>query len=96
MQHVLGDAAAAGAFRRGRGCSHCHNTGYYGRIGVYEMLEMTPELVAAASSADSNLFISAAGRQIAGHTLMHHAVERALAGTTTIAEAIKVSTELED
>ena len=27
---------------------------------------------------------------------MHHAVERAVAGTTTIAEAIKVSTELED
>ena len=96
MKHILGEAAAAGAFRHGRGCSHCHNTGYYGRIGVYEMLEMTPELVAAASSADSNLFISAASRQIAGHTLMHHAVERALAGTTTIAEAIKVSTELED
>ena len=96
IQHILGETAAAGAFSRGRGCSHCHRTGYFGRIGVYEMLEMTPELVAAASSADSNLFISAAGRQMAGHTLMHHAVERALAGTTTIAEAIKVSTELED
>ena len=96
IKHVLGEAAAAGAFRRGRGCSHCHKTGYYGRIGVYEMLEMTPELVAAASVADSNLFITAASRQIAGHTLMHHAVERALAGMTTIAEAIKVSSELED
>jgi len=96
MHHILGETAAAGAFRHGRGCSHCHDTGYYGRIGVYEMLEMTPELVAAASSADSNLFIPAASRQISGHTLMHHAVERALAGTTTIAEAIKVSSELED
>jgi MSHA biogenesis protein MshE len=96
MQHVLGEAAAPGALSRGRGCSHCHNTGYSGRIGVYEMLDMTPELVAAASAADANLFISAASRQIAGHTLTHHAVERALAGTTTIAEAIKVSTELED
>ena len=96
MQHNLGEAVSASAYRRGRGCSHCHGTGYYGRIGVYEMLEMTPELVAAASSADSNLFISAAGRQMAGHTLMNHAVERALAGTTTIAEAIKVSTEPED
>ena len=95
-QHILPDTASAATYRRGRGCSHCHGTGYYGRIGVYEMLEMTPELVAAASSADSNLFISAAGRQMTGHTLMHHAIERALAGTTTIAEAIKVSTELED
>jgi MSHA biogenesis protein MshE len=96
VMHILPDIASAGAYRRGRGCSHCHGTGYYGRIGVYEMLEMTPELVAAASSADSNLFIAAAGRQMTGRTLMHHAVERALAGTTTISEAIKVSTELED
>ena len=96
MHHNLGEVVSARTYRRGRGCSHCHGTGYYGRIGVYEMLEMTPELVAAASSSDSNLFISAAGRQMTGHTLMHHAVERALAGTTTVAEAIKVSTEPED
>ena len=96
LERDLGEAGRAGTFRHGRGCSHCHGTGYSGRIGVYEMLEMTPELVAAASSADSNLFITAAGRQMAGQTLTHHALERALAGTTTIAEAIKVSSELED
>lgn len=60
------------------------------------MLQMGPELVAAASSADSNLFLSAAGRQMAGRTLAHHAIERAKVGTTTVAEAIKVSVELED
>ena len=96
MRHNLGEAASAGAYHRGRGCSHCHGTGYSGRIGVYEMLQMGPELVAAASSADSNLFLSAAGRQMAGRTLAHHAIERAKVGTTTVAEAIKVSVELED
>jgi MSHA biogenesis protein MshE len=96
LEHDLGETGKDAAYRQGRGCSHCHGTGYSGRIGVYEMLEMTPELVAAASSADSNLFIAAAGRQMAGRTLTHHALERARAGTTTIAEAIKVSTELED
>ena len=96
IERGLGKAEKAGVFRHGRGCSNCHGTGYFGRIGVYEMLEMTPELVAAASSQDSNLFIAAAGRQMAGQTLAHHAMERALAGTTTIAEAIKVSIELED
>ena len=96
LRHTLGDSAPAAAYHKGRGCSHCHGTGYHGRIGVYEMLEMSPELVAAASSSDSNLFIEAAGRQMAGHTLTHHAVERARAGVTTIAEAIKVSSELED
>lgn len=27
-------------FYRGRGCAHCRNTGYYGRTGIFEMLEM--------------------------------------------------------
>ena len=94
-RHLEG-AGKTGAYHRGRGCSHCHGTGYHGRIGAYEMLEMTPELVSAASSEDSNRFIAAAGRQMAGRTLTHHAVELALAGTTAVAEAIKVSTELED
>ena len=96
LERDLGAAGKAGTYRRGRGCSHCHGTGYHGRIGVYEMLEMTPELVAAANSQDSNLFIAAAGRQMAGQTLAHHALERVLAGTTTIAEALKVSIEFEE
>ena len=31
-------------FYHGKGCSYCSNTGYHGRIGVYELLRITPEL----------------------------------------------------
>lgn len=31
-------------FFRGKGCEHCHRTGYYGRMSVYELLVVTPEL----------------------------------------------------
>jgi type IV pilus assembly protein PilB len=31
-------------FFRGKGCSYCSNTGFHGRIGVYELLKITPEL----------------------------------------------------
>ena len=46
-QWLRGDGRAVEApqFLRGRGCSHCNGTGYAGRTGVYEMLEMTPDLV---------------------------------------------------
>jgi len=31
-------------FKRGTGCVHCDNTGYSGRTGIFEMLEVTPEI----------------------------------------------------
>jgi len=31
-------------FYRGRGCEHCHKTGYHGRMAVYELLTVTPGL----------------------------------------------------
>ena len=31
-------------FRRGAGCQQCHDTGFKGRLGVYEVMEVTPEL----------------------------------------------------
>src|SRR6516164_2692910 len=33
--------AAAANFMRGRGCAHCHHTGYRGRLGIFEMMRMT-------------------------------------------------------
>ena len=42
-----------GTLLHGRGCSHCNGTGYHGRLGVYEMLEMGQELVDAAAHEDN-------------------------------------------
>ena len=40
-------------FRRGRGCQTCNNTGYRGRVGVFELLEMTESMMNALKSNDS-------------------------------------------
>ena len=45
--------------RRGRGCSACNGTGYSGRQGVYEMLEMDAELTQAANQSDPAAFLRA-------------------------------------
>jgi type IV pilus assembly protein PilB len=46
--HVLADAGltdkAGRPFRKGQGCQQCHDTGYRGRMGVYEVMEVTSEL----------------------------------------------------
>src|SRR5947207_2241546 len=47
-EHVLQDAGlaeqAGRPFRKGTGCPQCHDTGYRGRMGVYEVMEIAPEL----------------------------------------------------
>ncbi|MBX9959846.1 MAG: GspE/PulE family protein [Burkholderiaceae bacterium] len=82
--------------RKGRGCSACNGTGYSGRQGVYEMLEMDAELTQSASRADPAAFLRAARERLAGQTLTHHALELVRQGRTSLAEAMRVGYDLED
>jgi MSHA biogenesis protein MshE len=92
----LGGEVDAHSYRKGRGCSHCNGTGYLGRTGVYEMLEMTRPVVEAANSADVSDFLRAANEQMAGHTLRRHAAHLVAAGRTTAEEAMRISNQIED
>lgn len=80
----------------GRGCAHCANTGYQGRTGAYEFLEMSNELVEAINHDDPGVFMQAARRQMAGETLRRDAVRLVVAGTTTVGEAMRISNQYED
>jgi MSHA biogenesis protein MshE len=80
--------------RLGRGCSQCNHTGYSGRAGVYEFLEMTPALVDAINHGDPGDFVVAGRRQMAGHTLARDAAELVLAGRSTVHEAMRISHQL--
>ena len=82
--------------KRGKGCSHCNGTGFLGRSGVYEMLEMTGPVVEAASRDDVQYFTRVAREQMAGRTLSRHAAQIAAAGRTTVQEAMRVANQSED
>jgi MSHA biogenesis protein MshE len=83
-------------YRQGRGCAHCANTGYQGRSGVYEFLEMSDALVEAMNDDDPGVFMRAAREQMAGETLRRDAVRLVLAGKTTVAEAMRISNQFEE
>ena len=51
-----GDNARAGSYKTGAGCNHCNKTGYVGRIGVYELLEMDADLADALRTGDAQVF----------------------------------------
>jgi MSHA biogenesis protein MshE len=96
LRAELGAGVDAHPFRHGAGCHMCGNTGYAGRTGVYEMLEMTRAVVEAANSGDPNAFIRAGRTQMAGETLRRDAVRLATTGRTTIEEAMRISNQWED
>ena len=89
---IGGDAAGGEPTRRGRGCSACNGTGYSGRIGVYEMLEMDSALAQAATHADPGLFTRLAGERMRGHTMADHALALVRAGRTSVAESMRPAT----
>jgi MSHA biogenesis protein MshE len=82
--------------KRGKGCTHCNGTGYMGRTGVYEMLEMTAPVVEAANHENVQHFVDVAREQMAGNTLRRHAAQLVIAGRTTVEEAMRISSQLED
>jgi MSHA biogenesis protein MshE len=87
---------ASRPFRHGRGCEACNSTGYSGRSGVYEFIEMTQDLVEAMNDGDPVRFTQAGRRQMAGRTLRRDALRLALAGRTTLDEVVRVGTAMED
>ena len=93
---TVGCDPAAGRIMAGSGCQHCNGSGYSGRIGIYEMLEMDSELAALANSDDPGHFIAAAEQRMAGNQLEDSAARLAMTGKTTVSEAMRVTAQLED
>ena len=89
-KHFMGDTLPQANFRHGKGCTRCNGVGFTDRIGVFEMLEMTPALSAAIHKADPIIFEQLARKQMGNNSLEHHALELVFNGKTTISEAMTV------
>ena len=86
-QHSGGSDKAS--FFRGAGCTYCSNTGYHGRIGVYELLRITPELrrliVGWATTEELRRLAVAQGMR----TMLREAMQLVEDDVTTIPEVVK-------
>jgi len=86
----------AAAVRAPRGCPECRNTGYLGRIGLYELLTITPEL---RRLLRSDMDAAELRRRACGQGMRPLRVSAALqiaAGLTTFEEVVQVLPPLED
>jgi type II secretory ATPase GspE/PulE/Tfp pilus assembly ATPase PilB-like protein len=80
-------------FYRGRGCRQCNDSGYKGRIGIYELLEVTPavsEIILRRATADELRPLAVKQGML---TMLHDGFLKAKAGITTIDEVLRVSKE---
>lgn len=83
-------------FKHGTGCPHCNNTGYRGRIGVFEMLELNAAMAEALRTEDINAFAQAASESPNFKTLSQAALEYAEQGITTLDEVMSITAQIEE
>lgn len=76
------------------GCPKCGGTGYKGRIGVYEIMEMTPNLKVIVSKEGTSEKIKEQALKEGMRTLRMSATEYVLDGTTSLHEMMKVSFDI--
>nr|WP_269725432.1 type II/IV secretion system protein [Pseudoalteromonas tunicata] len=79
------------SFSIGRGCSSCNHTGYKGRIGVFELLEMNEPMMDALRLADTQAFAVAAKNNPDFEPLAIMTLQYASQGITTLDEVFRVS-----
>jgi type IV pilus assembly protein PilB len=91
---VSPDVAAASdgmSFYRKRGCPRCNQTGYKGRVGIFQLLEMTEDLASLAAKHASREEIERAALAGGTRTLWDDGIQKVAAGLTSIEELARVT-----
>jgi len=80
-------------YYRGRGCTYCHNTGYKGQIGIFELMEITPYLAELLRLKDTAEFNHAAKTSSGFRPLVLNALDLVDQEITTVSEVIRIMGE---
>ncbi len=89
VKRYFGEVPSHATLKCGTGCIACNSSGYRGRIGIFELLEMTPELAIALHKEDPVEFEAVARKQIGRNSIMHNGFELVFQGLTTVSEVTK-------
>ncbi len=79
-----------GPFYTGRGCDECHGAGFRGRVGIFELLAVTPELQELILHKSLNAALKSTARKTM-ITMHEDALRKAAEGRTSLEEIIRVS-----
>jgi len=79
------------AFRHGTGCRECHDTGFRGRLGIYEVMEVTPKIRRLIHRGAAAHEMRDVARKEGVRTLSEEGAELALSGATSLEEILRVT-----
>ncbi|HJT78014.1 MAG TPA: ATPase, T2SS/T4P/T4SS family [Gemmataceae bacterium] len=82
------DKLAGATFMRGRGCAHCHHSGYRGRLCIVELMRMNPTIREMTFTRQPTQSIRRQARLLGMTTLLEDGVQKALKGVTTLEEVL--------
>jgi type IV pilus assembly protein PilB len=85
---ITPERLAGANFMRGRGCNHCHHTGYRGRLGIFEMMRMNSAIREMTFNREPTQTIRRQSRLHGMRTLLEDGVNKALRGITTLEEVL--------
>ncbi len=91
----LGISTGETTFFRGQGCPACKNTGYQGRVAIFELMDMHDAIRNCIIMKSSSSSIKAAAARTGFKTLREEGLIRATAGITTVEEVLRVTQEAE-
>jgi type II secretory ATPase GspE/PulE/Tfp pilus assembly ATPase PilB-like protein len=77
-------------FHHGKGCAQCGNTGYAGRVGIFEILGMTPALKECVNRHAPETESRRAALEAGTRPLLVDAVQKVCEGLTTVEEVLRV------
>ncbi len=77
--------------RRGAGCLNCRQTGYAGRDGILQLMPITERIRSLVARQASSPDIVETARREGMRTLREAAIEKVLAGVTSVAELLRVT-----
>jgi general secretion pathway protein E len=80
--------------KRGVGCAKCGHSGYQGRLGIYELLDIDEELRRLMVTKADSTVLKAQAIRSGMRTLKEDGWQKVLAGITTADEVLRVTQEV--
>jgi MSHA biogenesis protein MshE len=90
LTNLAGERVNSTTFVQGKGCQSCQYTGYKGRIGVFELLEMNEPMMAALKRDDAEGFTELSKANPTFTPLALAAFDYAIQGVTTVEEVLRL------
>jgi type II secretory ATPase GspE/PulE/Tfp pilus assembly ATPase PilB-like protein len=78
---------------RGKGCKKCFNTGYKGRVGITEILSLTPEVKEKILVEAGEPMIKETARKCGMRTMREDGLIKAMQGLTSLEEVLRLTAQ---